>query len=105
MSSTPSYIEKIDRRKFIVTTAIAGAGLALAQSSIAQTVTTGAKTRRRYALVGTGSRSSMFREAVLKTYAQYCEMVGYCDLNPGRLKLAQTNAREAAGVEVPIFEA
>jgi len=106
MSSTPSYLEKIDRRKFIATTAIAGAGLALAQSSIAQTVAnTGSKPRRRYALVGTGSRSSMFREAVLKTYAQECEMVGYCDLNPGRLKLAQAKTREAAGVEVPIFEA
>jgi predicted dehydrogenase len=104
-SSSPLLIEKINRRKFIASTAIAGAGLALAQSSVAQAVATGTSARRRYALVGTGSRAGMFREAVLKTYAPHCEMVGYCDINLGRLKLAQASAREAAGLEVPIFEA
>ena len=32
-------------------------------------------------------------------------MVGFCDINAGRLKLAQTKAREMAGVEVPVFDA
>lgn len=61
--------------------------------------------RKRYALVGVGGRSGMYREAVLKTYAQHAEMVGFCDINLGRLKLAQKLAREMANVEVPIYEA
>ena len=32
-------------------------------------------------------------------------MAGYCDINPGRLKLAQDKARAMAGVDVPLFEA
>ncbi len=47
----------------------------------------------------------MYREAVLKTYAPLCEMVGFCDVNLGRLKLTQAKARETVGVEVPIYDA
>lgn len=96
-------LNQLNRRQFLATTAAAGAGLALKQSVIAQS-SSGDK-RRRYALVGTGGRSSMFREAVLQTYASSCQMVGFCDINLGRLKLAQAKARSVANVEVPIFEA
>jgi predicted dehydrogenase len=61
--------------------------------------------KKRYALVGVSGRSGMYREAVLKTYAAHSEMVGFCDLNLGRLRLAQARARKMAGVEVPIYEA
>ena len=61
--------------------------------------------KKRYALVGVGGRSRMYRDAVLETYAKHCEMVGFCDVNLGRLKLAQSLARKAAGVEVPIYDA
>src|SRR5580765_1309978 len=88
----------INRRQFIAGTAVAGAGI-LAAGSLAAAPGSG---RKRYALVGTGSRSGMFREAVLKTFAEHSEMVGYCDLNEGRLKLAQAQAKEA-GANVPIF--
>ncbi len=96
----------ISRREFLSATAAAGAGLLLSASTIANAATpAGSSRKKRYAIVGLGGRSGMFRDAVLKTYAQYSEMIGYCDLNLGRLKLAQAKAREAAGVEVPIFEA
>lgn len=61
--------------------------------------------KKRYAIVGLGGRSRMYREAVLETYAVHSAMVGFCDLNLGRLKLAQAKARAIAGVEVPIYEA
>ncbi len=98
----------VPRREFLATTALAAAGVWLGASALAQSSSapaTGATRKRRYALVGVGGRSSMYREAVLKTYAQNCEMVGFCDLNLGRLKLAQAKAREMASVEVPIYEA
>lgn len=79
--------------------------MVLAASSGARAAAPVAGRKARYALVGLGSRSGMYQEAVLKSYAASCEMVGYCDLNPGRLKLAQTKARAMAGVEVPVFEA
>ena len=77
---------------------------ALAPATAATPAVVEGSRRKRYALVGVGSRSGLYRDAVLKTYAQHCEMVGYCDNNHGRLQLAQAKAR-AAGVEVPIYEA
>ena len=75
------------RREFLTTTALAGAGMLIGASAIGQP--SSATRRKRYALVGVGGRSSMYREAILKTYAQHHEMVGFCDVNLGRLKLAQ----------------
>jgi len=95
----------VTRREFIATTAAAGAGLLTAPSLLGQTTAESAAPRKRYALVGVGSRSRMYRGAVLGTYKEHCEMVGYCDNNLGRLKLAQRMDRERSGVEIPIFEA
>ncbi|HYG22463.1 MAG TPA: Gfo/Idh/MocA family oxidoreductase [Verrucomicrobiae bacterium] len=97
----------INRRQFIATTSIAGGGVLLGASALAQSnpTITSSPRRKRYALVGVGGRSGMYRDAVLRTYAEHCEMVGYCDVNLGRLQLAQARSRAAANVEVPIFEA
>ena len=108
-TTSQSHEDGVSRREFISTTAIAGASLLVGATALAQMegheggIT--AARRKRYALVGVGSRSSMFRNAVLKTYAGHCEMVGFCDVNEGRLKLAQQRSRDAAGVEIPIFDA
>ena len=95
-SSSENQSSKIDRRQFISTTALAGTavliGASAFQNASAAVVSQGVK-RKRYALVGVGGRSGMYRDAILKTYAEHCEMVGYCDLNLGRLKLAQAKAR------------
>ena len=108
MTSRTSYAAGgVSRRHFIATTAASGAGLVVAGMRVGPVCgirKPGAR-KKRYALVGVGGRSGMYREAVLKTYAAHCEMVGFCDINPGRLKLAQAKAREMAGVEVPVFDA
>lgn len=89
----------VSRRQFISTSALVGTGLLSGASAFADTPSP----RKRYAIVGLGSRSAMYRDAILKTYARHCQMVGYCDVNQGRLNLAQRKAKESAGVEVPIY--
>ena len=42
--------------------------------------------RRRYVLVGTGSRAQMFRDALTITYADRAQMTAICDLNPLRMR-------------------
>ena len=42
-------------------------------------------TRKRYALVGTGSRAAMFIKAVAVTYRELSTLVGLCDVNPVRM--------------------
>ncbi len=46
--------------------------------------------KKRYAIVGLGSRSRMFSDAILKTYEKSAELVGLCDSNQGRMD-AQNN--------------
>ena len=102
-TSKPLTAEGVSRRQFIATSAAVGAGLLASSSAFAQIETT--SPRKRYALVGVGGRSSLYRNAILKTYAEHCQFVGFCDVNEGRLKLAQKKARELGGAEVPIFDA
>jgi predicted dehydrogenase len=96
-----SSARDFSRREFIATTAVASAALFAAPTLLAQS----AGSRKRYALVGVGSRARMYQDAVNKTYAAHCEMVGYCDNNAGRLKLAQDSTREQTGKDVPVYDA
>ena len=106
MNPTPSSPNDFTRREFIATTAIAGVGLLAAPSLLANNSSSALATpRKRYALVGVGHRSQMYRDAVNKTYAAHCEMVGYCDVNEGRLKLAQKQARAQGAKEIPLYRA
>ncbi len=106
-SKLPESGAGVSRRQFITTTGVAGAGLLLATTALPEPLrpVPAAGRRKRYALVGVGGRSGMYRKAVLKTYSSCSEMTGFCDLNLGRLQLAQRQVRAAAGVEVPIYEA
>jgi predicted dehydrogenase len=94
----------VSRRQFISTTStVIGAGALLGASALAQeTDTTLVGRRKRYALVGVGSRSNMFRTAILETHAEHAQLVGFCDKNQGRLELAQRKAKDKES-EVPIF--
>lgn len=41
--------------------------------------------KKRYAIVGTGGRSSMYIQALVKTFADTAELVGLCDCNQTRM--------------------
>jgi len=41
--------------------------------------------RKRYAIVGTGSRSGMYVNAITMTYNEVAELVGFCDLSQTRM--------------------
>ena len=56
--------------------------------------------RRRYAIVGLGSRHELYQDAIEKTHARWAELVGVCDSNPGRVELARRRAA-TNGAPVP----
>ncbi len=60
--------------------------------------------KKRYAIVGTGSRSQMYSFALLGDYAADCELVGLCDSNPTRMAWANTQFKVKFGAPaVPAF--
>ncbi len=54
--------------------------------------------RKRYAIVGTGSRAGMFVEAVTDTYREYAELVGLCDLSQVRMDWYNQQLETYAGL-------
>jgi predicted dehydrogenase len=78
----------LTRRDFALASAGVGALLSGAESACA-----GAR-RKRYAIVGVGSRSYLYQEALHTTYASSSELVGVCDKNEGRARLAADYAKE-----------
>lgn len=60
--------------------------------------------RRRYAVVGVGGRSGMYRDSIDELYKDNTVLVGYCDNNLGRLKQAQQRTFEKTGVKPPIYD-
>lgn len=50
---------------------------------------------KKYAIVGVGSRSHMYSQALLDKYAGHSRLVAVCDTNPGRLNLALSKCAEA----------
>jgi predicted dehydrogenase len=55
--------------------------------------------KKRYALVGTGSRSRMYRDALLHTYGDTSELVAICDSNPVRMAVWQADL----GLSLPAY--
>jgi len=56
--------------------------------------------RRRYAIVGVGSRHELYQDGIEKTHAACAQLVGVCDSNPGRVELARSRSR-LNGAPVP----
>lgn len=82
-------------RRALIKAASAGLALAAGASGAAH-----AKAARvRYAIVGVGSRSRMYQEAITGPYRDQAELVAVCDVNPGRLALAQRRALEAGAAK------
>jgi predicted dehydrogenase len=60
--------------------------------------------RKRYAVVGIGSRSNMYTKAITDSHAEYCELVGLCDVNQGRMDLRKS-LLPASASDVATYEA
>lgn len=58
----------------------------------------------KYAIVGTGSRHKMFRDALINDYSDVSELVGLCDINEARLSLSAQAVR-ASGNGIATYEA
>jgi len=55
-------------------------------------------TRKRYALVGTGSRAGMYIDAITTIYAQVAELVALCDLSQTRMDWYNRQLAEQRGL-------
>ena len=58
---------------------------------------------KKYAIVGTGSRSAMFYDAITTTYKSTCEIVGLCDQSETRAIYANKKITEHGHKDVPIY--
>lgn len=61
--------------------------------------------RKRYVLVGAGARSRMYIEAILKDFNDVAELVALCDINQGRLELANRYIVDCGGKQLNTFSA
>jgi predicted dehydrogenase len=95
---------KISRRDFVKKSAAAGVGTVLASNSLAGAIVNDNKLKR-YVIVGMGSRSRMYQDAIQKSYMAFCELVGVCDVNLGRLQLSQDRSKRNNAKVPPIFDA
>ncbi|NLG75740.1 MAG: Gfo/Idh/MocA family oxidoreductase, partial [Xanthomonadaceae bacterium] len=86
----------IDRRTLIKS----AGGLALGLATLGHAGTA----RKKFAIVGLGSRARMFQGAITGKYRDRNELVALCDTNPGRLALAARNA-ESAGARPKTYAA
>ena len=90
------------RRKFVKSTAAASVGAIAAGNSLAMSVLNTAP-KKRYVIVGTGTRSWMYQDAIEKSYIDHAQLVGFCDVNEGRLKLSQSRSVEHTGNKPPVY--
>ena len=97
------------RRTFLKNLSAAGIGAittalpSSASSSPSPAARVSASGKRRYVIVGAGSRHRMYRDAILNTYAEVAELVGICDLNPGRAELSAGIFKEKSGKSLPTY--
>jgi len=90
--------KNVSRRHFIGTAGTVAAGAMFVNPVTA--MVSGAKTKQKLVLVGTGSRGTSFwGKSILKRYPNDIEFVGLCDINPGRLEYA----RKFMEVNCPVF--
>ncbi len=91
----------IDRRTFVKTAALAGAGLAMSSAigTVAKATSSVSGMRKRYAIVGCGSRHRMYFHAILEKYKEVAELVALCDSNQGRVARAVAAAAKS-GVKI-----
>jgi len=60
--------------------------------------------RTRYAIVGTGGRhENVTAKPFWAPSRRHAELVGFCDVNEGRLRLTQGKAKAKSGGTIPIY--
>src|SRR5262245_63280292 len=59
--------------------------------------------RRRYAMVGTGTRAQMFIDAIARTYRETADLVGLCDLSQARMDWHNRRLEATAGLRCPTY--
>lgn len=59
--------------------------------------------KKKYAFVGTGGRVNMFLTPALGRFAEYCEVVGLCDLSQVRREHWATRMKTDHGVAIPTY--
>lgn len=96
----------LDRRSFLKGTSALGLGLAVGGPAFLNAAeSTASPRRRRYAIVGTGSRSVMYQTAIEVDFREHAELVALCDTNPGRLQLARDRSQKLGNRRPPTFAA
>ncbi len=77
------------RREFIESAGLAATGMMFMSPSTVLANNAFKRERRKIAVVGTGVRGvAMFGRDIVRDYSDYVQIVGLCDINPGRLKYA-----------------
>jgi predicted dehydrogenase len=61
--------------------------------------------RRRYAIVGLGSRHELYQDGIEKTHREWSELVAVCDSNLGRIELARRRSMQNGAVVPPGYAA
>jgi predicted dehydrogenase len=90
---------KITRREFLETGSRVVVGASLA-STFFQCASESNSVKTRMAVVGTGIRAcGMFGRDLLPAYKDYVDLVGLCDMNPGRVAYAKSYI----GTDCPTF--
>jgi predicted dehydrogenase len=90
----------MNRRKFIQNSTTVMTASVLATHSIANNALFTSSGKKKVAIIGTGVRGiSMFGKGIIQNYTDYVEIVGLCDINPGRLKVAA----DLIGANCPTF--
>jgi predicted dehydrogenase len=82
-----------------------GATVSALVTSVAGSGIAAGAVRKRYAIVGTGSRSYMYQEAIHRTFSDQAELVACADVNAGRLALTQQFAKQAGRAEPKTYAA
>jgi predicted dehydrogenase len=90
------------RRTFVKGVSAVGLGLALGVSNL---IAVTEKKRRRYAIIGVGSRSQMYQDAIEKTYKEHAQLVAICDTNAGRLEISRAQSRKNGAPEPKAYAA
>ncbi len=101
-----NQMNQFSRRDFIKVSSISSSGLLLANNVMGAAMRESVKNsgrKTKYAFVGVGHRSETFQKAIFGPYSEHAEIVGFCDINEGRLNLYRDDALRNYNCKVPVY--